>query len=134
MATFSEQGLSQTHIQTMQLQAQSHTAQLLTPELQTPFLQSQVHPQPPPVAGTGDNDLLEALQSQGLHHLHPLLTARGVEMRSMSDLRVLANHLSEERFLDIMFQAGVGNIADRYRLHQLATRPVEEAFMEAARE
>ena len=118
----------------MQPQAQSHTAQLVTLELQTPFLKSHVHPQPPPVAGTGDNDLLEALQSHGLYHLHSLLTAKGVEMRSMSNLRVLASHLSEERFLDIMFQARVGSIADRYRLHQLATRHVEEAFVEAARQ
>jgi hypothetical protein len=80
-----------------------------------------VQPQPPPAAGTGDNDFLEALD---LHHLHSLLTARGFEMRSMFDLRVLANH-SKERFLDTMLQAGVGNIAERYRLHQLATLPVE---------
>ena len=74
-----------------------------------------------PAAETGDNDFLEALRSHGLHHLHPLLTARGVEMKSMSDLCFLASYLSEERFLDSMLQAGVGNIADRYRLHQIAT-------------
>jgi hypothetical protein len=82
--------------------------------------------------GNGSNSLLEALQSQGLGHLHSLLLAKGSEIASLDELRFVARELTMPEFLKVMNDVGVTKLAERVKLYKLsssddASQPVESS-------
>jgi len=105
-----------------QAQAQTPTEPLAQPGLESGTTrQPQVGLQPKPAAEEGNCSLLEALMSRNLGHLHSVLTAEGLEIKNMSELRNLASYFSRKEFFDTMEKKGVTRINDRIELHKLSS-------------